>query len=247
MPKTLCYKFNLKTVEINKDNAYVRPLIETYGFKPVQETFTDEKGNEINSWTGIWAKTIEIAKDSPIAKWTKKKIERIYKKEKDNKDSTWLKDAKKAGYRFDDEGKLIENKTYLKGLGAQLCVSSEDPYANTLYISMDGSAEFYNTEALDDACKDEIDELLRKGAIYKTVLKIKKRKSKPKFVSYSEPEKEVKKVKKNTKGNFVVKSPNGYFVDLEKFSSIKNKAMVFHNFKDAKKICKLVGGKVVSL
>lgn len=247
MSKTFCYKFVSKVLEVDNNNAYKKPLIENYGFMPVQETFEDEKGNKIDNWTGIWAKSIEIDKDSPIAKWTKKKIERIYKKESKNPDSTWVKDAHKAGYRFDKDGKLKENKTYLSGLSAQLCVSAEEPYAGTLYINMEGSAEFYNTDAVIDACPDVVQELLNAGVIYKTFLKVKKHKTKPKFVKYEEPEKKAKKPKKNTQGRFIVKTPNGYFVDVDKYSSIKEKAMVITDFKAAKKLVKLVGGKVIAL
>lgn len=248
MSKTYCYKFKPSVIEVEENNAYAKPLIEKYGFRPVQEDFTDEKGNPISSWTGIWAKKIEINKNSSIAKWVKRKIEKIYKKEKEIPDSKWIKELNDSGYQFDEKGKLLENSKYLEGLGGQLCVSHDEPYAGVLYISMDGCAEFYNTNALDEACKKEINALLKDRVIFQTVLKAKKHKVKPSFVNYvTEEEKKVKKPKKSTKGKFIIKTPYGYLVDIDKYSSIKDKAMIFSNFKDAKKIVKDLGGKIISL
>ena len=92
MSKKYCYKVKHNIIKVEKDNAYAHPLIEKYGFKPVQE---GENGEYY--WTGVWAKTVNIDKKSSVAKWVKRSIENIYKKEKELAESKWIKEITEAG------------------------------------------------------------------------------------------------------------------------------------------------------
>ena len=60
-------------------------------------------------------------------------------------------------------------------------------------------------------------------------------------------EKITRKDKKNPDGRFIVKNCDGYYVDAHTYSSLKEKAYVFTNFKEAKKIANKNGGKVMKL
>lgn len=282
MAKKYCYKFKYNYIKIDEDNAYKKPLIEKYDFKPVQE---GENGEYY--WTGVWAKTVNIDKKSAVAKWVKRNIENIYKKEKEVTDSKWIKEILEAGYEFDDDGKLVENPHYLEGLTGQLCVDSEGELAGAIYLNMSGCVEFYDSDALIGACFADIMKLIKTDAIYKTVLRLKgdkKRKIKGKgkgkhrkmdtprdnnvlvqdpdkisvgqvHVHVSEDaldngksKKSDKKTKSN-KGQFMVKTLNGYYICDNTFTSLKEKAFVFDDFKVAKKALKNCecGGKVVKL
>ena len=275
MSKKYCYKFKHNYLKIDDGNAYKAPLIEKFGFKPVQE---GEEGEYY--WTGVWAKTVDVDKKSSVAKWVKRSIENIYKKEKNVADSRWIKEILEAGYEFDDDGKLVENPHYLEGLTGQLCVDSEGNYAGTLYLNMSGCIEFYDSEALIGACFKDVMQLIRAEAVYKIRLNTKERKRKKltkkgsglgnnvlakkdvdEAINNSDAKavkvnisdealgKKTKKIKKNTKGQFMVKTTNGYYICENTFTSLKEKAFVFDDFKVAKKALKNCecGGKVVKL
>ena len=48
-------------------------------------------------------------------------------------------------------------------------------------------------------------------------------------------------------GRFIVKTPQGYYVNDEEFSKSKGKAKIFYNFNEALSQKKRFGGKVVKL
>ena len=275
MSKKYCYKFKSNFLKVDEGNAYVRPLIEKFGFEPVQE---GEEGEYY--WTGIWAKTVNVDKKSSVAKWVKRSIENIYKKEREVTDSKWIKEIKEAGYEFDDDGKLLENPHYLEGLTGQLCVDSGGNYAGTLYLNMSGCIEFYDSEALIGACFEDVMKLIRAEAVYKVRLETKERKRKKisrkgnglgnNVIAKKKVDevvndttsvnvhisddalgknkgKDKKPVKKQSKGQFLVKTKNGYYVCENTFTSLKDRAVIFDDFKAAKKAQKQAGGKVVKL
>lgn len=270
--KEYCYKVKHSLLKVEyKGIYYKKPLIENYGFYPVQQDFTNEKGETVQEWTGIWAKKIEFSKDCGVAKWLKRNIEGIYKKEKEIKDSKWVKDILESGYEFDDEGNLIENEAFLSGLNGLLCIDSEGAQASTLYIDLSGCVAFYDLKTIVDAVPNEVEKLLAEDVIYKAVLVLKERKkakAKRQFVQsgqYVRPtsdeghvkvtiaedamkkDKVTRKDKKDPNGRFLIKTKYGYATDKDVFVSDKNRAFIFTDFKLAKKVANKMGGKVVKL
>lgn len=270
--KEYCYKVKHNLLEVKfKGIYYKKPLIENYGFYPVQQDFEDEKGEKIQQWTGIWAKKIEFGPECKVAKWLKKNIESIYKKEKEIEDSKWVKEILESGYEFDKDDNLVENKAFLSGLNGMLCIDSQGAQAAVLYIDLSGCVAFYDLNTIVDAIPDEVEKLLKEDVIYKSVLVLKERKrakAKRQFVQsgqYTRPtsdeggvkvtiakdamkkEKITRKDKKNPDGRFIVKNCDGYYVDAHTYSSLKEKAYVFTNFKEAKKVANKNGGKVMKL
>ena len=166
MPKEYCYKFKFSVIKVKENNAYAKPLIEKFGFKPMQEVFTNEAGEETYCWAEGWAKNIKVDAKSAVAKWVKKSIEDIYAKEREKLDSKWIKQILEAGYEFDENG-LVENEKYLSGLEAQLCVMATGPYKGVLFINMGGSVEFYDSKTLISSAFEDVMQLERANVIYK--------------------------------------------------------------------------------
>ena len=172
MGKEYCYKVKHGLIKVKENNAYAKPKIEAYGFKPVQEVFTNESGEETYCWAGCWAKPIKLDKSSIVAKWLKKNIEDIYKKEKDkNSDSKWLKEILESGYEFDADGNLIENQKFLDGLEGQLCINADGEYRGVLYINMSGCVEFFDAKTLISSAFEDVMKLINADVIYKKRLK----------------------------------------------------------------------------
>lgn len=162
-----CYKVKHSYIKVKENNAYAKPKIEKFGFKPMQEIYKNEAGEETYCWAEGWAKTIKLSPKSPVAKWVRENIESIYKKEKENADSTWLKELLDAGYEFDEEGNLIQNEKYLSGLEAQLCVMFSGEYRGILFINAGGTVEFYDSNVLVGSAFGDIMRLVKAGVIYK--------------------------------------------------------------------------------
>lgn len=167
MGKEYCYKIKCGYIKVKDNNAYAKPKIEKFGFRPMQEVFKNEAGEETYCWAEGWAKTIKLPKNCPVAKWVRANIENIYKQEKDKEDSKWLKELLDSGYEFDEEGKLIENEKYLSGLEAQLCIMFSGEYRGVLFINAGGSVEFYDANVLIGSAFGDIMKLIKAGAIYK--------------------------------------------------------------------------------
>ena len=179
MGKEYCYKVKSNYIKIDLRNAYKRPLIEKFGFMPMQEEFEDpETGKKVYSWAEGWAKAIKLPANSPVAKWVRSNIENIYKKEKDNPDSKWLKEILDSGYEFDAEGKLIENEKYVMNLDAQLCIMHTGDLHGTLFINLGGTVEFYDSNALIGSAFEDVMQLIKADVIYKKRLFVEKKNDK---------------------------------------------------------------------
>ena len=177
MGKEYCYKVKSNYIKIDEKNAYKKPLIEQFGFMPIQEEFEDENGNKTYGWAEGWAKKITLPPKSPVAKWIKANIESIYKKESEQEgDSKWLGEILEAGYEFDEDGKLIENDQYLNNLDAQLCIMYTGELSGTLFINLGGSVEFYDTRAVIGSAFGDVMRLIKANVIYKKCLFAKDRK-----------------------------------------------------------------------
>lgn len=179
MGREYCYKFKSNFIKVKENNAYAHPLIEKYGFKPVQQEYENETGLKAYYWAECWAKTIKIDPKSVVAKWLKKNVENIYKAEKKKKEETgepskWYTEIRESGYDFDDEGNLIENKAFLSGLEGQLCVMATGEMRGVLYINMSGCVEFYDSKTLISSAFADIMRLTKAGAIYKKRLRVEK-------------------------------------------------------------------------
>jgi len=177
MGREYCYKFKTNIIKVKENNAYAHPLIEKYGFKPVQQEYENETGLKAYYWNESWAKTIKIGPQSVVAKWLKKNVENIYKAEKKKKEETgepskWYTEIRESGYDFDDEGNLIENKAFLSGLEGQLCVMATGEMRGVLFINMSGCVEFYDSKTLDSSATEDIEALVKAGVIYKKRLKV---------------------------------------------------------------------------
>jgi len=172
MSKEYCYKFKFNVIKVKENNAYAKPLIEKYGFSPMQEVYTNEAGEETYCWAEGWAKNIKIDSNSLVAKWVKKNIEDIYAKEKEKENSKWRDSILEEGYEFDEEGKLIENEKYLSGLEAQLCVMATGDLRGVLFINMGGAVEFYDAKTLISSAFEDVMQLERADAIYKKRLNL---------------------------------------------------------------------------
>lgn len=166
MAKEYCYKLKSNIIKVKENNAYAKPLIEKYGFKPMQEVYTNEAGEETYCWAEGWAKNIKIDPNSLVAKWVKKNIEDIYAKEREKLDSKWIKQLLDDGYEFDENG-LVENEKYLSGLEAQLCVMATGDLRGVLFINMGGAVEFYDSKTLISSAFEDVMQLERAKAIYK--------------------------------------------------------------------------------
>lgn len=277
MSKEYCYKFKSNYIKVKENNAYAHPLIEKFGFKPVQQEYENETGLRAYYWAECWAKNITFEANTVVAKWLKKNVENIYNKEKirvekepEKGPSKWLEEIRESGYEFDADGKLIENEAFLSGLNGQLCVMATGDMAGVLYINMSGCVEFYDSNTLISSAFEDIMKLEKADAIYKVALKLKERKKKKRKaaikaaasasasdtsegqgVKVKMPDgfgkKAKKKAEKETAGSFIIKTYKGYYVTENTYSSLKEKAKVFEDFKLAKKAQKEVGGKVVKL
>lgn len=271
MSKEYCYKFKSNFIKVKENNAYAHPLIEKFGFKPVQQEFENEVGLKSYYWAECWAKTITFDSSAVVAKWLKKNVENIYKNEKSRVEkepekgpSKWLEEIINSGYEFDEDGHLIENEAFLSGLNGQLCVMATGKMAGVLYINLSGCVEFYDSNTLISSAFEDIMQLESAGAIYKMALKLKERKKKRRkaaikakavdeaaAVKVKMPdnldEKKAKKAKKETRGTFIIKTKIGYYTAKNTYSSLKEKAETFVDFKLAKKVQKEIGGKIVKL
>ena len=167
MGKEYCYKVKSNYIKVDERNAYKKPKIEEFGFMPIQEEFEDENGLKGFFWAEGWAKNIKLPASSPVAKWVRSNIESIYKKEKDNAESKWLKEILESGYEFNEEGKLIENEQYLNNLDAQLCIMHTGELNGTLFINLGGTVEFYDSKALLGSAFGDVMKLIRAGVVYK--------------------------------------------------------------------------------
>ena len=178
MGKEYCYKVKSNYIKVDEKNAYKKPLIEQFGFMPIQEEYEDEEGNKYYIWAEGWAKNIKLPPKSPVAKWIKGNIESIYKKEseKEGGDSKWLNEILEAGYEFDEEGKLVENEQYLNNLDAQLCIMHTGELSGTLFINLGGSVEFYDSKALLGSAFADVMRLIKADVVYKKCLFVKDRK-----------------------------------------------------------------------
>ena len=172
MGKEYCYKFKHNVIKVKENNAYAKPLIEKYGFKPMQDVYTNEAGEETYCWAEGWAKNIKVDSKSLVAKWVKKSIEDIYAKEKEKENSKWRDSILEEGYEFDEEGKLVENEKYLSGLEAQLCVMATGEMSGVLFINMGGAVEFYDSKTLISSASEDVMQLEKAGAIYKKRLRL---------------------------------------------------------------------------
>lgn len=185
MGREYCYRFKSNFIKVKENNAYAHPLIEKFGFKPVQEEFENEAGLKSYYWNESWAKTIKLDPKSVVAKWLKKNVENIYKKEleRESKESEkgpskWLEEIRNSGYEFDSEGNLIENEAFLSGLEGQLCVMATGEMRGVLYINMSGCVEFYDSKTLISSAFEDVMQLERDGAIYKKRLFVDKKSEK---------------------------------------------------------------------
>lgn len=117
-----------------------------------------------------WAKNINLSPISLIAQDLKKQVELIFKKGGEE----YKKIILESGFEFDLNDNLIINDAFLNGLKAQLCVSINnfDSDRNVLFINIDGM-EWYNISYVNDACKDEIEKLLKAKVIYKKLMIVK--------------------------------------------------------------------------
>lgn len=167
MGKEYCYKVKSNYIKIDFKNAYKRPLIEKFGFMPMQEEYEDPEGGKRISWAEGWAKMIKLPANSPVARWVRSNIENIYKKEKDNPNSKWLKEILDSGYEFDAEGKLVENAAYVDNLDAQLCIMHTGELHGTLFINLGGTVEFYDSNALLGSAFEDVMQLIKADVVYK--------------------------------------------------------------------------------
>ena len=179
MGREYCYKFKSNFIKVKENNAYAHPLIEKYGFMPVQEESEDEGGVKTYFWNESWAKTIKIDPKSVVAKWLKKNVENIYIKElavekEKGEPSKWLTEIRNSGYEFDEVGNLIENEAFLSGLEGQLCVMVTGEMRGVLFINMSGCVEFYDSNTLISSAFEDVMQLERAGAIYKKRLRLEK-------------------------------------------------------------------------
>lgn len=167
--KKYCYK--VKHGFLKDHDGYSK--IEEFGFARIMEEFEpkEEGGEKTIEWTKGWAIPITLAHDTVIGNFLKSETEKIYSKEKDKKDSKWLKELSDSGYDFDADGKLIENEKVKEPVEAQVCIFAEGELSGTLFISVGGFLEFYDVDELNAHVKDIIDLLDKNKVIYQKRLR----------------------------------------------------------------------------
>lgn len=157
MGKEYHYKVKKNWLKVNTKLYEPRAKVQDFGFNIYLPD--DEEDGSV-----YWAKPIEVGPDTKIANWIISNLENIYQKGGEE----WANELLQEGFEFDANEHLIINQAFLDSLKGQLCVSvnrAEYDFA-CLFINIEGT-EWGSCEFLEDALKEDIEAMLKAGAIYK--------------------------------------------------------------------------------
>lgn len=175
--KIFCYQVKKKYLKLrntvnNKKEKCVYALLEQFGFDPI---FAEEKNGDelIRYWDKSWGKAFLLPYDSNVGKFMMREIQNMYNKCLDDVSGSsqkWLTELDKEGFKFDKDGKLIENDVVKQPVDAQLVVYADGDYKGMLNLNIGGNVEFADCESLKDI-EDFLKPLLEQGIIYKRVFR----------------------------------------------------------------------------